>query len=400
LDGTRVVVKTVRSEAVAAIEADIDILPVLETIHVGGLSDIGTAVEAYLVWTERQLDLGRELTGLRRLAAEAPHFDALVVPRLWDEYSERGTLVYSDPAGTIPTGSDTDGDLDEDPERARRLCSAWLQQALLETVLIEGPVTDNLRLLDDGRIAVTGGLFGSLAKKRRSDLLDAVVATSHGDPEAACDHLLRACEADFEGSDYDRLQVLFRQAEPFRDGGWSGSYRGRRLGETLNVQWRTLRREGVDLPASVVAFLRGLHEIDRCAQNLDPDHDALEEAVEDLSLIAATARLRETLSVSRLRGTVEAAVPVLRELVDRVEDLTTTDSTARTSPATSGKSERREWTAIAGLLLIMVALVVAASALRTAEIGGVWLQRIATGLFSVVAAVALWRSARGWRRGN
>ena len=150
--------------------------------------------------------------------------------------------------------------------------------------------------------------------------------------------------------------------------------------------------------ASVVAFLRGLHEIDRCAQSLDPDHDALEEAVEDLSLIAATARLRETMSVSRLRGAVEAAVPVLRELADRADKLTATNSTAPTSSTTSRRSERREWTAIAGLLLMMIATVIATHGLGVAGFGGGWLQGGATGLFTALAVVVLWRTARGWRR--
>jgi ubiquinone biosynthesis protein len=397
---TQVIVKTVRPEVVAAIEADIDILPVLESINIEGLPDIGAVAEAYLVWTERQLDLGHELAGLRRLAVEAPHFDALVVPRLWEEYSDRDTLVYSDPAGEVPTGSDKNREPDEDQERARRLCSGWLQQALLESVLPEGPIEDNLRLLDDGRVAVTGGLFNTLAKKRRGDLLDAIVATSNGDPDAACEHLLRACDANLDAPDHERLQVLMRQAEPFREGGWSGSYRGRRLGETINVQWRMLRREGVDFPAAVVAFLRGLYEIDHCAQVLDPDHDALDMAVEDLSLVAATARLRETLSVSRLRGTLEAALPVLRELVDRADHLATADSTAGTPSKTSRNAQRREWTEIGGLLLIMVATVIAAAGLRVAGVGGILAQGLATGLFSVLAVAVLWRSARGWRHGD
>ena len=398
-DDTAVIVKTIRSEVVATIEADIDTLPVLESIRLGKVSNIGVAAEDYLVWTERQLDLDRELAGLRRLAAEAPHFDALVVPRLWEEYSNRNTLVYSDPTGVAPTDPDIDSDSD-DAERARRLCSAWLQQVLLESVLPEGPIEDNLRLLDDGRIAVTGGLFASLAKKRRDDLLDAVVATSHGDPDEVCERLLSACGADLDEADHDRLRVLMRQAEPFRDGGWSGNYRGRRLGETLNVQWRMIQREGVGVPASVLAFLRGLHEVDRCAQSLDPDHDALAEAVEDLSLVAATARLRETLSVSRLRGTLEAAVPVLRELVDRADRAATADSGAVSKSTTSKRKERRKWTEIAGLLLIMAATVVAAHTLRVSGVGGTWAQGLATGLFSVLAVTALWRSARGWRHGD
>jgi len=386
-DGEAVVVKKLRSGVVDSLERQIEELPALEKLRLEELADVGSAVESYLVWLERQFDLRRELRGLRRLASEAPNFDALIVPRLWEDSSDEETLVFSDPGGTALG----DADSDDSGDRARRLCSSWLQQVLLESVLPEGPVEENLWLLEDGRIAVTGGLFTSLGRSSRRGLLDALIATSRGDPDRACDHLLRACNAELEDADHDRLQVLFRQAEPFRDGGWNEDYRGRRLADTLGVQWRLIRREGVDIPPPVVAYLRGLYQVETSARRLDPDHDAFAEAVNDLGVVAAASRLRETFSVRRVRGVLEATVPVLQELAERADKLGAASEENSNGSESKPATRKREWSEIAGLLLLMVATVISAQGLRAAGIGGEWLQAAATAFFGVLASLALWR---------
>ena len=397
LDDEKVVVKTVRKAAVATLENQIEELPVLEKLRFAELGEVGEAVESYLVWLERQFDLHRELRGLRRLASETAAFDALVVPRLWEELSSHETLVYSDLGGVV-LGEirNLQADDEDNRDRARRLCAAWLQQALLESVLPEGPPELNLSLLEDGRIAVTGGLFTSVGRKPRRRLLDALIATSRGDPDRACDCLLSACKADLEEDERDRIQVLFRQAEPFRDGGWSETYLGRRLADTLYVQWRLLRREGVDIPHSVVSYIRGLSAVEMCARGFAPDCDSFAEAVDDLGVVAAASRLRETFSVRRVRGLFEAAVPVLRELAQKV-DTRRTDSDEDSSESKSKPATRRRvWSEVVGLLLLMVATVIFARALHAAGFGGDRIQAGVTAIFVVLAGLALWRV---WRHG-
>lgn len=391
-DEQAVIVKTLRTGVVEALEGQIEELPVVEKLRLEDLPEVGCAVEDYLVWLERQFDLRRDFQGLRRLAEEASNFDSLFVPRLWEEYSGRETLVVSDPGGTtLEDAVDTASGDDEDRDRARRLCSAWLQQVLLESVLPEGPIEENMSLLDDGRIGVTGGLFSSLGRKPRRNLLDALIATSRGDPDRACDQLLDACKADLKSSDRDHLQVLFRQAEPFRDEGWSDSYHGRRLADTLFVQWRLIRREGVEIPQPVVAYLRGMHMIETSARRLAPDSDGFADAVDDLGIVAAASRLRETLSIRRVRGVVEAAVPVLRELGDAAHKLGEPSNGDSAETSSEHSPKRPRWTEIAGLLLLMVATVVSGQALRAAGIDGGWIPTVTTGLFVVLAAAVLWR---------
>jgi hypothetical protein len=134
-----------------------------------------------------------------------------------------------------------------------------------------------------------------------------------------------------------------------------------------------------------------------CARHLAPDHDSFADAVDDLGVVAAASRLRETFSVRRVRGVLEAAIPVLREMTQRADRLgATSDEDSNGSKSKSG-ARRKTWSEVAGLLLLMVATVVSAQGLRAAGVGGGWLQPAAAAAFVVLAVLALWRV---WRHGG
>jgi len=143
----------------------------------------------------------------------------------------------------------------------------------------------------------------------------------------------------------------------------------------------------------VVSYLQALNRVEMCARRLAPDHDCFADAVDDLGVVAAASRLRETFSVRRLRGVLEASGPVLRELAQRAERLGT--GSDEDSKSSKPVARRRVWSEVAGLLLLMVATAISAQALRAAGVGGDWLQTGAAGFFVVLAAIALWLV---WRR--
>jgi hypothetical protein len=88
-------------------------------------------------------------------------------------------------------------------------------------------------------------------------------------------------------------------------------------------------------------------------------------------------------------------VPVLRELAQRADKVRTASD--EDSDGSKSRTRRRVWSEVAGLLLLMVATVISAQALRSAGVGGEWLQMGATGFFVALAGLALWRV---WRGGN
>jgi hypothetical protein len=155
-----------------------------------------------------------------------------------------------------------------------------------------------------------------------------------------------------------------------------------------------MRREGIDLPQSVVSYLRSLHQVESCARRLDPENDGFAEAVDDLGVVAAASRLRETFSVRRLRGVLEATVPVLQEMAQRADKLSTIPDDDGNGSKAGPATRKREWSEVAGLLLLLVATAVAAQRLGSAGIGGEWLQATATSVIVALASLALWRA---WR---
>ena len=148
-------------------------------------------------------------------------------------------------------------------------------------------------MLRDGRLALTGGLFGRLDDVRRQDLLRYLTAVAKDEADRACDLLIDQCsEADY-ATPRAKMRRIFRQAEPFRTAGWSRHYAGQRLADTLFVQWRLTRKNGYRVEAPVEAFTRGLFSVEQQGRRIAPARDGLQQGLDDVRIIAAAVRARK-----------------------------------------------------------------------------------------------------------
>ncbi len=228
-DGTEVTVKLVRPEARALIDTELELLPALEELDIDPWN-AQWLIEGFVVWLDRQLDLGQEVVGLDRLAAEIGAFDAFEVPTVLHELCSRDIAVTHRTGGT-PLGEMIAATDKQRPKLARCLCQAWLQQSLLEGACPEGPLSDHVLALSDERFAITGGLVTTLDPRWRRHLIDAIIATARDDPDRVCGALLAEC-TELEGAaDVLRVRSELRQAETFRSGGWTDEFAGRRIAD-------------------------------------------------------------------------------------------------------------------------------------------------------------------------
>jgi ubiquinone biosynthesis protein len=169
LDGTAVTVKLIRPEAWEMVDSELELLPALEQLDLES-GDAALLVEDFVVWLDRQLDLGRELIGLDQLAAEVGTFDAFEIPtRLPELCSCQVVTTHRTDGETLADLIDRPGT--HRPALARHLCQVWLQQALLEGSCPEGPLAENLRVLSTERFAITGGLVTTLDSRWRRHLI-------------------------------------------------------------------------------------------------------------------------------------------------------------------------------------------------------------------------------------
>lgn len=411
--GDLVRVKVLRPEFEKKAAEDVGLLPVLKEIELTGgdgkAVDLGLAVEGFTGFLRRQMDLGNEANTLAELAGKLEEDDDLTVPKLYPEHCSAKVLTTEPSDGKsidemLPP-SDTDDDAENhasdsrsNAELARCLCLAWLRQSLIEGLCWEGSIEENLRVASGNRFVMTGGQFTRLETDTRANLLDYMTAVTREDPERACNLLLRETQLDFTAKSRDRLCQQFRQGEPFRLGSWSEAYAGKRLADTLFVQWRLARQAGFRAPGYLTAFYRGLLETELLARRLARYRDPLNEGLEDLRVISATVRLRELFGPSRLKANLERFLPVMEELLQKVNEagFTTQDERRRTSdePAASSVSPV-SWTFIGGVLALLVSLVVVSNRLASAQPGGRWVEGVAALGFVALAAILLKKTYRG-----
>lgn len=385
-DGTAVTVKLVRPEARALVDDELELLPVLEEL------DLETGrvlpVEDFVVWLDRQLDLDLELAGLEQLAAETGGFDAFEVPVVHPELSGRDVVTTHRPGGTpldvlVTAGSD------HRPRLARRLCQAWLQQSLLEGGCPEGPLSDHLRVLSNERFSLDGGLVTTLDGGRRRHLLDAVIATARNDPDRACDAMLEECSPAEDAAELSLLRSELRQAETFRSSGWSETYTGRRIADSLFLTWRLMAGMGYRPKVRAVAFIRGFTEIDAAARALAPDTDVMAGAIDDVRLVAAAVSIRESIGPGALIRAAEDLAPVIGEVLDHPERWTRRllgDDRSRKTEARTTPRRAVSWQVFTGAMAVLsAATILGVAVLRTAPERG-WVEWVVALTFVAVAA--------------
>ncbi len=390
LDNKPVTVKIVRPELEPRLATDLPLLRLLAESAGCRDYDLMPAIEDFAATVERQLDLRHEAAGLAELAAEVAGFDAFRVPRLLSDPGTRRVLVSEQITGDFLdqlAGADP-GDPARQANLARIVVAAWLQQSLLETWCPEGPLADNLIALGDDRFGITGGLFVQLGSKTRRNLFDYLAAVARQDPDRACSSLLSECEASASAVSRDQLRMRFRQAEPFREGGWSDHFAGQRLADTLFVQWRLARQSGWRTSPSQLAFFRSLWDLELLTRRLAPAADGLSQGLADFRVVAAAAHLREELAPSRLRGTVEQLVPVIQEVASRVCDLDSKDGPLASPQCSQNSRDDRTqngWPVVIAGLLLLTALVILSHRLALTQLTGVWVERVGASLFLLIS---------------
>lgn len=389
LDGTAVTVKLIRPEAWGMVDSELELLPALEQLDLES-GDAALLVEDFVVWLDRQLDLGRELIGLDQLAAEVGTFDAFEIPTRLPE------LCSCQVVTTHRTDGETLGDLIDRPGThrpalARHLCQVWLQQALLEGSCPEGPLAENLRVLSTERFAITGGLVTTLDSRWRRHLIDAIIATAKHDPDRACDAMLAECTKLDHAAEPPRVRSELRQAETFRSGGWTKEYSGRHIADGFFVYWRKLTDLGYRPKDHAVAFLRGFSEIEAVARSLAPNTDVVAGAIDDFRLVAAAVSVREHLGPGVLIHAAEELAPVIGEILEhpgRLADRFLNPTVDQASVTTPKPQRTASWQIFIGSMAVLTAgTILGVTAIR-AHPGQTWIEwAVALGFIGASAGI-------------
>ena len=383
--GEPVTLKILRPQFEEQALPDLDLLPLLGEIDTGDPdwedAAPGETAEDFGAAFLRRLDLRAEAAALAEMAAGADGFEALAVPALFPDLCSRRVVTTADWPGTalgLRAAPADGGEPHGAGDLARKLSLGWLQQALLGGIFPEEPGPENLRLLPDGRLLVTGGPFARLESGSGRDLLSYLAAVARQDPDRALAFLLRETRRTSDAVSREDLRLWFRQAEPFRAAGWSDHYSGGRLADTLFIQWRLARRGGRRPNAGLLSFCRGLHAVESLARSLDPGRDAFRGGLDDLRVVAAAVHLRQAFGPSGLRRNIESFLPRAMEAVQRIDELSLAaerggapGGSRSAAPGGRGEERRRNRRVLfAGLLLLAVSVALFAARMLAPQADG------------------------------
>lgn len=392
-DGQPATVKLVRPDAEEALRVDSDLIPLTR----GALASLGCAARGaedaaadFRRALLRQTDLTHEARSLAALACDAQDCGLLRVPVVYTSHSAPRVLTTERlPGLTLDElvarrgprreGSDFDGgDFggfggdDNHDNVARRLCVVWLRQSLLGGVFPSEPSLTSVTVLPNRQVAFTCGPFASLPAEPKANLWEYMLAAASENPERACEYLLKELRGDERHSSDDELRKRFRQAVPFRDGAWTLSDGGDSFAEHLLAHWQLAGAHGYVPRAHLTSFYKGLFRVAVLARLLDPEHDALADALQDVRLIAGLERMREAAKPRGLGDRFGSYAAVMVDLPRRFDEALTlaAEGSPRLKLKVSGRDasagRKNSTAAVVSLLLLLAAFVLLSNHFRGA----------------------------------
>jgi hypothetical protein len=405
-DGADVIVKIIHPETESQLSYDLDLLPLLKDTFAGfGLSALAfkNAVADFCHTLQQQMDFGHQARALEALAQDAEEYDALRAPRVYGSLCTSQVLVIEKLNGlrlgdvmscVYQPGSDANRALLEDVgfernELARLLCEVWLRQALLGRSFLVETRPENIMVLPNKQIAFTGGAFAGLPTEPQANLWDYLLAAANESSDKACSCLLK--EMRRETSERDNVRQRFRQAMPFRDGGWEATGDRQSLAELLFVHWRFANECGYVPLSHLPAFYRGLFSLVDIARRIASQIDPLAEGVRDLRLLAGLAQFSQMISQRRLAEQMDRYTAMIVDLPQSLDDALTsmTEGPTRLKAADSSDHRGGLFSAVVPALLLVLAAFVLLSHYIGTSVAGVWAGRINTIVFMVFGALLL-----------
>jgi ubiquinone biosynthesis protein len=396
-----VVVRIVRPEIDDLIASDLPLLSLLERHLPIAEGRLDEAIDDFGLMLQRKLNQIGQADFYTQLALDRRAAGALDAPICYRDQStphvltmERvdgvaiGYAFREGLASTLVASGDRESTI-------RRLCAAWLRQAV-EGRVIPTDFGPHDVVLQPNRMVYVGTGFEPQTADGRVRFLSYVGAVAGDDPDTACELVVGESEPRRGHLPVDDLKRRFRQAVPFRDGESSG---GDSLGEQLLVQWRVAAQSGWRVQPHLLQIYRGVQALTECAGALAPGKDVLMLAFQDVRLHIGLNEAQQLLNPLSLPATLDSLLANMVNLPQKLDEVLTLAAEGRLRvklnlPASQEQRRLRNQTVslIAGLsvmvsLAFLFRLLVPDPGVAAEQVGAVAL--LAAGLWLLNAARTL-----------
>ena len=412
-NGAEVIVKIIHPEVEDPLLNDVDLLSLLRDSFTGPAlsgSAFKSAVADFCHTLHQQLDFVHEARAFEVLAQDAEEYEVLRIPLVHRALCTSKVFVIEKLDGLrldslLPSQGGAGCDADsrtllrsvgfERNELARLLCEVWLIQTLRGRCFPVEPHPQNILVLPGKQIAFTDGAFASFPTEPQANLWDYLIAAANENSDRACACLLGEMRREGASDKRDEVRLRFRQAMPFRDGGWGACSDNQSFAELLFVHWRFASECGYLPLMHLPAFYRGLFSLADTARRLAPEADPLTEGLRDARLIAGLNGFRDLIGQRQFVDQMDRYAAMLTDLPQSLDGALTLASEGRarfTRHAADSAKHHRAGTSLAmivALLLVLAAVVLLSHYIAATAVAGAWANRINVAAFMIFGALLL-----------
>jgi ubiquinone biosynthesis protein len=325
-DGSTVTVTLVRPDFREHFERDLRLVhllrPAFSCTEWSGFN-LENEIVAFARCVRSQIDFCQQADFIEALALDASDSDLLQVPDLHRAFCRSAILTVG-----RNFGSPLCDVLDHiqhlsPPDRyamSRRLWLVWLRQVLFGRVFPIEPRPAAIAVFPSGQVGFEPGPCCRGASDSKRALLEYLIAVIGENPDQAFCALLQQV-TPAQNSDPRALRNSFRQATSFGPGEWQLGSRAHGLAQRLLLQWRLLHEHGYQLQNHLASFYRGLFLMSSCCGRFEAAGDPLQDAAEELRVMAVFDRIRELPPFHDWKGDFSRYAGLMMELPDRLDQL-------------------------------------------------------------------------------
>jgi len=342
------------------------------------------------------------------LAVDAKAGDGLWAPKTLRKYCRRGVLaleqrpfvklssVNREGGPCNPNvASEVAADLSAE-KAARILCLSWLRQVFHGGVFPVKFGLDDISVLEDGRVALVGGVFTPSSPDFNERIWKYLLAAAADDPDECCRTLLSLMTKAKIGQADEEILAAFRQSvtcfmsAPGQQDFCSG------LAARILRQLQIARVAGYRPRPSLVAFYRGFFSALTAIHTLQAQGDPFLEALEGVWVMDIFGAARRMIRIDALGDIGSKYLAAMVELPVRLDAVLsnaarrTSDDCVEGAPGAGSEGDPSHQIAIILVLTAVLLLV------RNAPIHlvSVWIDRISFSVCCVIGLLVLRLAAR------
>jgi predicted unusual protein kinase regulating ubiquinone biosynthesis (AarF/ABC1/UbiB family) len=207
------------------------------------------------------------------------------------------------------------------PVLARRICQAWLREALYGRYVPVDPRPGNIIVAEPVDVTFAGNEFIELPPRTTENLRHYLLATLVDDPDRATLHLLQEMHPPRGGlKEAAEFRSRFRQAAYF---GALEPVLGtdtNALAQLIFQHWKTALTFGYRPTPHLLGFYRGLFSVARTARELAPAEDPLRDGLEELDADVMFEQLNDILGTNYWSQSADKFVAALVSLPQTIDD--------------------------------------------------------------------------------